>query len=114
MILVGSSVLGLAQSSRKPQSEFDIQRCSPKVIRQVDHSKSPEIHFRKGERYLHSPVVTLDILETGEVTNVFLKRSSGVADADKYALDWARALKYNARPGCGVIESQVVVTIDFR
>ncbi len=112
-ILIGSSILGSSQNTAKPAGDYDIQRCKPKAVREVRHRKSPTIHFRKGEKYTHSPVVTFDILESGEVANLVLKRSSGVADADKYALDWVRQLKYNARSGCGVIESLVTVTIDW-
>jgi hypothetical protein len=36
-----------------------------------------------------------------------------VADLDKYALKWVQELKYNKRAGCGVVESQGGVTIDF-
>lgn len=113
MILVCSSVLGTSQNTAKPAGDYEIQRCKPKPTQRLRHRKSPQIHFQKGEKYTHSPVVSCEILESGEVANVFLKRSSGVADADKYALDWVRELKYNARPECGVIETDVVVTIDW-
>ena len=113
MILVGSSVVGISQNTANPAADYDIQRCKPKATREVRHHKSPQVHFHKGEKYANSPVVTFNILESGEVTNARLKRGSGVADADKYALDWVRALKYSARPGCGVIESLVTVTIDW-
>ncbi len=60
------------------------------------------------------PLVSLEILESGEVGNVRLKHSSGFASIDKYALDWVKGTKYNNRPGCEVIETVADVTIDFR
>jgi len=55
-----------------------------------------------------------EILESGEIVHATLKRSSGVAEVDNYALKSAQALKFNKRPGCGVIESNIDITIDFR
>jgi TonB family protein len=107
-----SSVIGLAQDKTKSENEY-LQRCPLKVISRAGHSKPPEFHFRKGENYKHSPIVVYEILETGEIAHAFVKRSSGVADLDTYALKWAQGFKYNKRLGCGVVESHVVVTIDF-
>ena len=76
--------------------------------------KFPEFHFRKGEKYKNSPVVAYEILESGEIAHAILKRSSGVAEVDSYPLKWVQGLKFNKRPGCGVIESTADVTIDFR
>jgi len=70
---------------------------------------------RKGEKATGlDPLITFQILESGEVTNVRLKRSSGVADIDEDALNWIQSTRYNRRPGCGVIESQASVTVDPR
>ena len=112
MLLVSFSGVRASQDKTNPEREY-VQRCTPKVAKSLRHGKAPDIHFRKGERYTHSPVVAFEILESGEIANAVLKRSSGVADADKYALSWVRELKYNKRPGCGVVESKVDVTIDF-
>jgi len=88
-------------------------RCEPKVISRSG-GKSPEFHFRKGETYRKSPVVAYEILESGEIAHAVLRRSSGVAEVDNYALKWVQGLKFNKRTGCGVIESNVDITIDFR
>jgi TonB family protein len=90
-----------------------VQRCAPKAISRTG-AKFPESHFDKGEKYRHSPVVAYEILESGEVAHAILKRSSGVAEVDKYALKWVQDLKFNKRPGCGVVESTIDITIDFR
>jgi outer membrane biosynthesis protein TonB len=52
-------------------------------------------------------------LESGRVVNVYVKRSSGVADLDAFAVTSVRGTKYNKRPGCGTVESETTVSIDF-
>jgi TonB family protein len=113
LLLAVFTVFGAAQDKTKPEGDYDVQRCTPKVISRAG-GKSPEFHFRKGERYKHSPVVAYEVLESGEIAHAILKGSSGVAEVDRYALKWVEELKFNKRPGCGVVESTVDVTIDFR
>ena len=97
------TAFGAAQDKAKPKGDYDIQRCAPKLISKAS-GKSPEFHFRKGEEYKHSPVVAYEVLESGEIAHPLLKRSSGVAEVDKYALKWAQELKFNMPPGCGVVD----------
>lgn len=113
ILLLLLSEFGTAQEKTKPKGDYDIRRCAPKLVNKSAH-KSPDFHLRKGEKYKHSPLVAYEILESGEIADPVLKRSSGVAEVDKYALQWVREFKFNARPGCGVIESSVDLTIDFR
>lgn len=108
-----SQSIDVALDNPKPDGKYDIQKCTPKVMSRAEHGESPQFHFRKGEKYLHSPVVACEILESGEIAHAFLKRSSGVADLDNYAVRWVQQLRYNKRPGCGVVESEVDVNIDF-
>ena len=112
-LLLVVSVFSTAQDKAKPKSDYDIQRCAPKLIGKSS-GKSPEFHSHEGEAYRHSPVVAYEILESGEIAHPILKRSSGVAEVDNYALKWARELKFNKRLGCGVVESSMDITIDFR
>jgi hypothetical protein len=113
LLLAVFTAFGAAQDKAKPKGEYDIQRCTPKLISKASR-KSPDFHFRKGEQYKHSPVVAYEVLESGEIAHPLVKRGSGVAEVDKYALKWMQELKFNKRPGCGVIASTVDVTIDFR
>ena len=112
-LLVLVSALGTSQDKAKPKGGYDTQRCAPKLIGKSS-GKSPEFHFGKGETYEHSPVVAYEILESGEIAHPILKRSSGIADVDDYALKWVQELKFNKRPGCGVVESSMDITIDLR
>jgi hypothetical protein len=84
-----------AQQKPKNDADYDIKRCAPKSPgkRVTSGGTPPAIHWRKGEKLRHSPVVVLEILASGEVSDIRLKRSSGVADIDKFALDKARRMK---------------------
>jgi len=96
----------------KTDAKYDVKRCAPKVLRT---GKTPShIHIHPNDKPTgHIPVVGFNILETGDVAGVVLKQSSGVREKDNYALLWVKGGKYNSRPGCGVIESEVGVTIDL-
>ena len=104
---------GAAQDKAKQNNTEFAKRCAPKVISGKER-KTPEFRFGRGETYRNSPVVAYEILESGEIARPTLKRSSGVAEVDQYALGWVQQLKFNKRPGCGVVESMVDITIDFR
>jgi TonB family protein len=60
-----------------------------------------------------APVIAYKVLESGRVANVYVKRSSGVADLDAFAVSSIRTTRYNRRPGCGTLESEATVNIDF-
>lgn len=93
---------------------YDVHRCTPKLISKPDLPKDKEVRIRKGEKPSgKSPLISFQILDSGVVTGATVKRSSGVADWDAYALAWISGMHYNARPNCGTIDNQAVVTIDF-
>ena len=113
LLLAVSAAFGTMQDRTKPEGEYDVHRCAPKAISRRG-GKSPAFHFGKGEKFRRSPVVAFEILESGEIAHAIMKRSSGVAGVDSYAMKWVQELKFNKRPRCGVVESTVAVTIDFR
>jgi len=117
-----ASLLGVAgQNNAKGRPENAMSSgCTPKLVndrqRGADMRKQMEkpIRIRKRDKPTgRIPVVALEILETGEVTNLRIKQTSGIADEDAHALQWVGAFRCNNRPGCGVIESEVGVTIDL-
>ena len=70
--------------------------------------------LQSGEHYLHSPLVSYNIEEGGTVTNVRLVRSSGASKIDKNFVEQTALNRYKPRlPGCGVIETQMDLTIDW-
>ena|ERR1700730_14461235 len=115
ILLASLSRPGAAQERPEPDGTYDLQRCTPKVVSHARKHKIPRSFVRKGEKSTgYSPIVTFEILESGDVADAVVKRSSGIANVDKYALTWVRETKYNKRPGCGVIETQTDVTIEWR
>ena len=115
MLLVILIAVSEAHEKSNAKPKVDVKRCAPRVVRHNPAGRQPTIRFRKGEKSTgFSPVIAFQILASGEVAQAHVKRSSGIADIDTYALNWIEGTKYNARPGCGMIESEADVTIDFR
>jgi hypothetical protein len=88
-------------------------KCALKVVRH------PELDFgddliQPGESYHAEPVLRADIEETGDMSNVELIQSSGIKRLDFLFLTNVHRWKYAPRPGCGVIQSNISVTIDWR
>jgi outer membrane biosynthesis protein TonB len=103
-----------AQEKPPADQKYDVKRCAPKVVSHARRPKQESIHPRPGEKSTgFLPVIAYQILDTGKVTQAYVKRSSGIADIDTIALNWIRGTRYNTRSGCGVIETQAVVTIDL-
>jgi hypothetical protein len=96
----------------KGEAAYDVKKCAPKVL---SSGRTPaQIHFRVGEKPIGLiPVVAFQILESGEVVNIVLMQRSGVRDKDNAALDWVKRTRYNNRPGCGTVDSEVGLAIDF-
>jgi hypothetical protein len=115
VLLVSFSGVGAAKEKPKPEGKYDVQKCTPKVVSHGRQSRPSRIRVRKGERSTgYSPIVVFEILESGAVANAFLKRSSGIADEDNYALTWVQETTYRKRPGWCVIETQADVIIAWR
>jgi TonB family protein len=80
------------------------------------HGSFPKGPFKTlpNESYKRSPVIKYEIQEDGTVSNAAITRRSGVADIDKKCLDAISHWKFKPRPaGCGVIETEMSVTIDW-
>jgi len=115
VLLASLSRAGAPQERPEPDGTYDVQRCTPKVVSYARQHKSPRSFIRKGEKSTgYTPIVAFEILESGDVADAIVKRSSGIANGDTYALTWVRETKYSKRPGCGVIETQADITIEWR
>lgn len=109
LLLLLNLPVGGAQQPRKDEPKYDVKRCKPKVVSQKPVSEPKTIQVRKGEKAArYPPVIAFEILESGEVVNARVKRSSGIADRDAYALNSIRGWKFNSRPGCGTVETEAV------
>ncbi|MGA9980814.1 MAG: TonB family protein [Candidatus Sulfotelmatobacter sp.] len=58
-------------------------------------------------------MVAFDVDESGTIRNARIKRSSGSRAADRLALAEVSRWKYKPMPGCGILEQEASVTIDF-
>ncbi len=63
--------------------------------------------------YKRAPIIAFEVDEFGVVQNAQVKRGSGSPFADKLALQEVRRWKYKPAPGCGVVQSEATVTVDF-
>lgn len=102
-------LLAVAQQAPRAPSKDDVQRCKPKLVSR-DHGPSrKQINVKAGEKPTgYPPVIEFQILESGIVVNARVKRSSGIADRDAYALESIRKWRFNSRTGCGTVESEAV------
>jgi TonB family protein len=71
--------------------------------------KPKNVQIKQGDHY--STVVTFVVLESGDVVDARVKRTSGNRDLDASALKAIRGIKHNKRTGCGPILTQA--EIDF-
>jgi TonB family protein len=109
----------IATSQDKPEKTNEdqkrlIKRCNPVVVKKAK-PQGKTIQVREGEKSTgFTPLIAFQIAESGEVINAHVKRSSGIRDIDDSALNSVKSTKYNARPGCPVIDNEADVLIDFR
>lgn len=104
----------IIKQTANSEATYDWNRCGLKL---VSHGSSASTTIRVrpgGNPTKQTPVVAFEVLESGEVRNAAVRRSSGVADIDNYALAGVKSMRYNERPpGCGIIESQATVNVDL-
>lgn len=89
------------------------ERC---LHRKAIHHSFPmgPFHFRDGESYKGAPIVKYQINEDGTVSDVKIKRNSGVNDIDRKVVRALFRWKYEQGNGCGIIETEMSVTIDWQ
>ena len=86
-----------------------------KLIRLRSTFPNGPFKFLPKETYKGGPLIKYQVQEDGTVSDATLARSSGVADIDKKAVDAVAHWKFKPRPvGCGVIDTEMYETIDFR
>jgi hypothetical protein len=109
LLLLLNLWVGVAQQPRKDEPKYDVKRCKPRVVSKNPIPEPKTIQVHKGEKASrYPPVIAFEILESGEVVNARVKRSSGIADRDTYLLNSIRGWKFNSRPGCGTVETEFV------
>lgn len=78
----------------------------------------PELKFgddliQTGEPYRNTPVLRVDIEEDGAITSPKVIQPSEIKRLDARLLQNVSRWKYAARPGCGVVQSNIAITIDW-
>ena len=112
-VMVALELFAHADSGKRTDAQpYDLAQCRPHLLNQRQ-LKSSVIHVAKGEKWAGAPVIAFDISESGKVDNIHRTRSSGVRDIDQRAVIWVRSRKYERRPGCGVVESNINLIVDF-
>jgi pimeloyl-ACP methyl ester carboxylesterase len=100
-------------SPQKANAEY-MKRRPLRVVRKGSPPNSAPFKILRGEKSTgYSPLVAYEIQESGEIANIHLTRSSGFSLLDNYALKGLLGMRYNARPGCGVLETEAAVIIDL-
>jgi TonB family protein len=105
--------LGTACWGQQAQ-EKDVPSECTKVIRVNGSFPKGPFTFLPKESYKGSPLIKYQIQEDGSVSDAKIARGSGVVDIDKKVLDAVAHWKYKPRAvGCGTIEIEMSVTIDW-
>lgn len=108
-LLFSAQLARATQPSKKADPKHDVNRCSPTIVRKKPAAKPRNVQIKQGEHY--STIATFMVLESGDVVNARVKRTSGNLDLDASALKAVRGIKYNKRTGCGMILTEA--EIDF-
>ena len=102
-----------ASYERSPSDH--VKSCTPKVVSEKPIAKPKTVQVRKGDKATgYSPIIAFEILESGDVMNAHVRRTSGIADVDAYALNSIQGTQYNERFGCGTVETEANVLIHFQ
>jgi TonB family protein len=107
--------LGLGTNcwGQQAQTKDELSECTMTVRVSGTFPKGP-FAFLPTESYKGSPLIKYQIQEDGRVSDAKIARGSGVADIDKKVLNAVARWKYKPRPvGCGIIETEMSVIIDW-
>jgi TonB family protein len=69
--------------------------------------------FLPGESYKSGLVMKLQIHDDGTVSNVRIIRSTGVRDIDERMVHAVSGWRYKPMAGCGVVDSEITVIVDW-
>jgi TonB family protein len=101
------------QEKTKEEKEL-IAACKTKLIKKDGPPEPKDWKWGKDGRYRGGPTISYTIEADGNVTNVKLKRSSGVRKIDEYELASVKRQKFKPMPGCPGVETTETIIIDFQ
>ena len=88
-------------------------KCKAQIVNPRSTSEPVRAKGATYAGYKRSPIIAFEVDEAGTLSQLKIKRHSGSQAADELALASVKNWKYKPRPGCGVLQSEVLVTIDF-
>jgi TonB family protein len=98
----------LAQSSQASTS--DVTACGSRI--QAQHLKLPD--KMKGRSLNLHPSLRFSIGEDGKVVDVRVTKSTKSRELDDFIVNQVKNWKFASKPGCGVIDSSLLIIIDVR
>src|SRR5579864_203938 len=109
LTLLTMAMIVAAQDSREPPKKYDVKRCTPTVVKHARRPKHLGGFAQKGEKSTgYAPLISFQVLESGEVADARVKRSSGFAHFDRYALEWIQARSTTPVQAAGSLRSNRV------
>ena len=100
-----------ATNSFRTQNKSKDLKCGLVLEKKKSSLPSKKPSSIKG--YRHGPWFSYHVEEDGTVTAIKLVRSSGAKGVDRWVEENLAAGHYRARPGCGVIETEVCFIVHF-
>jgi outer membrane biosynthesis protein TonB len=98
-----------AAEERQTAAQYAVERCKPKIAKKASCQGAQSCSEKLGKSpQVFPPVISYEILESGEVTNAQVKRCCGFSAIDKFALNQIQAMKYNSRRDVGLLRGRSV------
>lgn len=89
-----------------------VGKCRLEVVERPEIRPGEDL-VQPGESYHGAPVLRADIQEGGRITNVQLLKPSGIERLDARLLADVDQWKYAPRPHCGVVQANIVISVDW-
>jgi TonB family protein len=110
----GTKVLLVTPSMKKEKPQLAaIRPCGAQPLQTGMLKPMPKWNQDASKVLSHYPIVSFTVGERGEVSNIKLRRSSGIREIDEWVVDSMRKWRYKPTPGCDEIESKVEFSIHF-
>lgn len=95
------------------KTEKPSERCLHRKWMQ-NHVPTGPYKFLEDDSYKGAPIFKFQVNEDGTVSGVKLICSSGVRDIDRKVIIAVAHWKYEPGPGCGIVETNMSLTIDWQ
>ena len=107
----GAHHISAVTSETSPLRE-QLGKCTVKIFKRPN-LKFPDNLIHSGETYNGTPVLRINIEESVETSHIQLLQRSGIRRLDAMLVSNVRQWKYAPRPGCDIVEANIVFNIDW-